>query len=220
MIKLIVFDWNGTLIADTLACMAADNRILKAYGGTPVNLKTYRDTIIIPAINFYTLHGCSREEFLQNPQKRVEIYQSFYETRVSKIRTRKSTKKLLHWLYKNKVESVILSNHTIEGIRSQLVRLGLDKYFTHILANETVKSTLKGRNKKEKLDDFFQQSKLKPQEVIIIGDSPEEVEMGKHVGIITVSITNGYYARKRLIAAQPDYLINNLEEIIDIIKKK
>ena len=49
MIKLVIFDWNGVLIADTRACLEADNYILKEFGGKPVSLKVYKDTIIIPS---------------------------------------------------------------------------------------------------------------------------------------------------------------------------
>ncbi|MFA6549934.1 MAG: HAD family hydrolase, partial [Candidatus Gracilibacteria bacterium] len=69
MKKLIVFDWNGTLLSDTQACMEADNHVLKAFGGKSVDLKTYRDTIVIPAIDFCVQHGCNRKEIQQKSQK-------------------------------------------------------------------------------------------------------------------------------------------------------
>lgn len=61
MIKLVIFDWNGVLIADTLDSLDADNHVLKAFGGNPVSLKVFRDTITIPSIDFYVQHGASRE---------------------------------------------------------------------------------------------------------------------------------------------------------------
>ena len=42
--------------------------------------------------------------------------------------------------------------------------------------------------------------------------------MGKHVGIKTVAITNGFFATTRLEKSSPDFLINNLTELINIIK--
>ena len=98
MIKRLIFDWNGTLIADTLACMEADNHVLKAFGGRPVDLNSYRDTIIIPAINFYVEHGCDREELIKNSKKVGETFHRYYEPRVLKIRTRRNAKKLLEFL--------------------------------------------------------------------------------------------------------------------------
>jgi phosphoglycolate phosphatase len=59
----------------------------------------------------------------------------------------------------------------------------------------------------------------KKDEVIIIGDSPEEIEVGKAAGIKTVAITGGYYSTARLKASKPDFLISNLKELIGIVKK-
>jgi phosphoglycolate phosphatase-like HAD superfamily hydrolase len=219
MIKTVIFDWNGTLIADTTACMAADNHVLKTFGGKPVNLSQYRDTIVIPAITFYSIHGCKKPELEKNPEKIGKVFHSFYEPRVNQIRTRKGAKILLTYLKKNHINSIILSNHTIDGIEKQLKKLNLEKFFIDLLANSTVDASMKKRNKKEKLIDYLQQKNLNPTEAIIIGDSPEEVEIGKSLSVKTISITNGYYATHRLKKANPNYIVNNLNSVINIIKK-
>jgi phosphoglycolate phosphatase len=219
MIKLLVFDFNGVLIADTQACMAADNNVIKTFGGKPVNLKVYRDTIIIPAVNFYSTHGCNREELLKNSKRLGEVFHTFYEKRAAKIRGRKYAKKILKWLYKNNIDSIILSNHTVVGIDYQLKRLGMRDYIKKLLANTALDSSMKGRNKKEKLIDYIKSNNFKKSEVMIIGDSPEEVEIGKDAGIKTIAITGGYYSISRLVKSKPDFLINNLIELIEIIKK-
>lgn len=217
MIKLVVFDWNGVLIADTRACMAADNHVLKTFGGRPVDLKTYRDTIIIPSINFYIKHGCNREQLIRESDKVGGIFHSFYETRATKVRTRRGAHKLLDWLSRNSITSIILSNHTVSGISFQLDRLKIKKYFKDVLANTELDSSMKKRNKEQKLTEYFNNRKLKRSEIIIIGDSPEEVEIGRRLQITTVAITNGYYSKKRLLDSKPDHMIDNLEELTRLI---
>ncbi|MCU0653013.1 MAG: HAD hydrolase-like protein [Candidatus Pacebacteria bacterium] len=219
MKKLAVSDFNGTLLADARACMDADNHVLKTFGGKPVDLKTYRDTIIIPAINFYVQHGCRREELEIKSREVGEVLHTFYETRAAKCRTRRGAKQLLEWLRKNRIATVILSNHTVEGITGQLKRLGMDQLVTELLANHVRGNTLKNRNKKEKLRYYLEISGCNPKDAIIIGDSPEETEIGKELGICTVAITDGYYAKWRLKAARPDYLVRNLAEFREIINK-
>lgn len=219
MIKLVVFDWNGTLIADTRACMEADNHVLKVFGGKQVNLKTYRATIIIPSNIFYIQHGCNGTQLALESKKLGEIFHSYYEPQVLKVRTRKNAHKLLSWLYKNKIKSIILSNHTVKGIENQLERLNLGDLFSEVIANDALDSSMKERNKEAKLETYLHKNNLHPNEVIIAGDSPEEIEIGKHLGVTTVATTNGYYATSRLAKSRPDYLIGNLGEIINIIKK-
>lgn len=217
MIKLVVFDWNGTLIADTSACFEADNYILKFFGGHRVDLKTYRSTIIIPAINFYAMHGCNRVALENNYEKLGQVFHSAYEPRVSRCRTRRGTKNLLRWLKKNSIKTIILSNHTIEGVKTQLRRLKIDNYFDDIIANTKLSSSMKGRNKREKLRKYLAYNKINTRDVIIIGDSPEEVEIGKSLQIKSCAITNGYYSTARLKSAKPDYLIHNLIDLKNIL---
>jgi len=219
MKKLIVFDWNGTLFSDTQACMDADNHVLKAFGGKPVDLKTYRDTIIIPAIDFYVEHGCNRKGIDQKSQKVSEVFHSFYEPRAAKCRTRQGAKQLLKWLSHYSVKSIILSNHTVIGINNQLERLGLTNLVSEVLANSSLDSSLKGRNKKEKLANYIKTHKYDPTDIFIIGDSPEETEFGKELGVGTVAITNGYYSEARLKVVEPDHLVHGLNEFQKIIKQ-
>lgn len=80
-------------------------------------------------------------------------------------------------------------------------------------------SSIKGRSKLEKLRNYMQDNKLSKEEVLIVGDSLEEIEIGKELGIRTVAVTDGFCSTKRLKAAKPDYLINSLKEIVKIVKK-
>ena len=91
MIKLVVFDWNGTLLSDTNACMAADSHVIKSFGGNPVTLKVYRDTIIIPSNNFYAQHGCDMSQLNRESKKLGQVFHSFYEERAKKCRARKGS---------------------------------------------------------------------------------------------------------------------------------
>jgi len=219
MLKLAVFDWNGTLLSDTRACLDADNQGIKFFGGTLVNLKQYRETIIIPSAIFYVKHGCNEKKIKKNIKKLGEVFHKYYEKRVAKCRGRKGAKIILEWLTKNSVKSIIISNHTVKGIEFQLKRLGIKKYILDILANSSQNASFKRRNKLEKLKDYLKVHKYKKNEILIIGDSPEEVEIGKALGIKTVAITHGYYSTARLKAAKPDFLISNLGELKTIVEE-
>lgn len=219
MIKAVVFDFNGTLLADTNACWETDNRVLKTFGGSQVSLKTYRDTIVIPAIDFYSIHGCNKVELTKNSESLGSVFHEFYEKRAANLRSRKNARTALRWLQESKIESVILSNHTISGINFQLERLGLKEYVAAILANSALDSSMKGRNKQEKLEEYAKSSGLEKRGIIIVGDTCEEIEIGRSMGLTTVAITGGYYSAARLKKGGPDFMIGNLGELIKIVGK-
>lgn len=220
MIRSVTFDWNGTLFADTRACMDADNHVLKTFGGNPVDLKTFRNTIIIPANEFYSQHGCDRAELEASYERVGKTFHGFYEPRAAKCRTRRGTRQVLNWLEQNSIGALILSNHTLEGIGIQLERLNMTDYFSDVLANSEKESSLKERNKQGKLHRYLQENNYEPKDMMIIGDSPEEVEIGKALNLKTVAITDGYYSTPRLRESNPDYLITNLNELIGIVEKQ
>ncbi len=218
MIKLAVFDWNATLLSDTKENLEADNHVLKTFGGRQVSLKQYQDTFDIPAIDFYVKHGCDRQQLTRESKRLGQVFHEFYEPRAVKCRTRKGAKQLLEWLMGKKIPAIILSNHTVEGINSQLARLGLQGQFTHIVANSELETAMKERNKLEKLRKYLNEQGYKANEAVIIGDSPEEVHIGKELGLKTIAIKHGFYSTARLKKAQPDYLVGALGGIRKIIE--
>lgn len=219
MIKLVAFDWNGTILSDTRACHEAVNEVLKFVNLKPVSLESYRQHFDVPVTRTYKGLGISEDDLRNNAVDLVNVFHTNYEKRASKIRTRAFAKELLRWLSRNKIKSIIFSNHVNEPIKKQLKRLKIEKYFFDVLANSEMSSSYNGRNKQEKLRDFVQNNNFLPDEVLIVGDSIEEIEIGKRLGAKTIALTQGFCSTKRLKKAGPDYLINSLEEIVEIIEK-
>lgn len=114
---------------------------------------------------------------------------------------------------------MIYSNHTIVGITAQLKRLKIGHHMDVVLANGTKQGALHKKGKGQKLNDYVKRHKLKPSEVISVGDTEEEIEIGKHYGYHTVAITGGYNTIARLKKHKPDFLIHNMKELIGIINK-
>ncbi|MBI5177347.1 HAD family hydrolase [Candidatus Micrarchaeota archaeon] len=148
-----------------------------------------------------------------------ERFHDYYEKRAGKIRSRQGARSVLEWLARKGVESIILSNHTMEGVQAQLKRLKLNGLIDEVVANPTRGISFKRRNKLEKLEGYLKTHRCKPNEVATIGDSPEEVEIGKKAGIKTIAISQGYCSTKRLKAAKPDFLIRSLKELPAILMR-
>ena len=217
MIKLVVFDWNGVLIADTQAVVDIDNQLLKRYGRKPITVRQYREIFTMPVIDFFYALGFGKEEMRKESIIIQNLFHSLYEPRIAKLRTRAGARELLEFLAEHNIESIILSNHTKEGIQSQLQRLRLESYFSSFITND-IHTTMQRKNKAEKLVDLVKKSRYTREQILIIGDSPEETEAGRLAGVKTVGITGGYYSEKRLAAAKPEYLIHKLTDMISIVK--
>lgn len=219
MIKLVAFDWNGTLFADTFAIYESNEENFKQLNIKPISFRTFQKYFDVPVKKFYLALGVPEAQIDKKASQIANTFHTNYEIRAAKARSRAYAKELLRYLTKNKIRSVIFSNHILESIQKQLKRLKLDKYFSCILANSHLESALLGRSKKEKLKEYMNDNKFLKDEVLIIGDTVEEIEIGRELDIVTIAITHGNCSIARLKAAKPDYLIYNLKEVIDIIKK-
>lgn len=218
-IKLVVFDWNGALFADNHASYKASVETLKVLGLPPVSFQYWRDNLTFPTINYYLKLGAKKQEAFKKSIQIGKAFDRVYDQESAKCRTRRGAKRLLAWLDRKKIKAVLLSNHTHQVIKGHLKRVRIERYFDRILAFDKLSECIDAVGKLERLKKYLRQAKYNPQSVAVVGDAPEEVEMGQAVGAVSIGITNGYYSTPRLKASKPDYLISNLAELIRIIKQ-
>ena len=221
MIKLVAFDWNGTILSDTNAVVKSESAVLVKYGLKPTDLKEFQNTYTTPFRNYWINMGIESKIFDQDALKIRKIFFKSYEPLEKFCRTRSGAREILKILKFKTIKSVIISNHPIGHIQAQLKRLKIQDLFKDVLGYTKVTdiSIMHKREKDEQLADYVRQNKYKPKEIIIVGDCDEEIEIGKEFGFFTVALTGGYQSTKRLKAAKPDYLIHNLIDLKKIIQK-
>ncbi len=221
MIKLIAFDYNGTLLSDTAIVLKAENIALTSVGLKPITLKHFQETFQIPIIKYWENLNIPESFVKKHFQTIEDTFHLNYEKLVNTSRTRAGSKEVLTWLNTNQIQAVIYSNHPTYRIKEQLVRLKMLEKFNAILGRETTDdfTHMLERGKEKKLAEYIKKHKFKPHEVISIGDTEEEIEVGKKFGFYTVGITGGYNSAKRLKKHQPNFLIHNMLELKNIIKR-
>lgn len=218
--KLIVFDWNGTLLSDTRASWLAGNVCLKFYGSKPITLQQYRETFTFPILHFYKLNGLNVDTVLAKKTEANEVFQADYERRAANARTRQGTRALLTWLKQNNHHAIILSNYVTRKIKEHTLRLKIDHYFNEILAHGCEGTTvIEHKHKLDRLKAYMNEHGYQPENITIIGDSTEEPEIAHILGITCIGITDGYITPLRLKKANPDHIVHNLQDVIDILKE-
>ena len=69
----------------------------------------------------------------------------------------------------------------------------------------------------ESILKILHQTQTDPGRLIFVGDMVTDIQAGKAAGAITCTVTYGLGQRAHLEAAQPDYLINQLTELCELI---
>ncbi len=219
MIKLVVFDWNGTLLSDTQATVHAENVVNKRFGKKPISIRQYRESSTVPWTQHMLKWGYSKKEMDENFQEIQNLFHAVYEQRAKHCRSRAGARRLLAFLERENIDKIIASNHVVEGINSHLHRLKLSNYFKHTLAHEDKFGSRKKRVKEKKIAGYIKTHGYKPNEVAIVGDSDEEIHVAKKLGLVSIAITHGIFTKKRLQAEKPDFIVSSLDKIIPIIEE-
>lgn len=116
---------------------------------------------------------------------------------------------------KSKYLMLVISNSDTQFIKKQAKFLGVNKLFKEIIGAEGFKT------KDKIIVDLLKKYKLKPQEVIYIGDRFSDVEYAKKVGCISVAIHNksSWSTKKRILEEKPDFIVKDFYGLKKIVEK-
>jgi phosphoglycolate phosphatase-like HAD superfamily hydrolase len=52
-----------------------------------------------------------------------------------------------------------------------------------------------------------------PHHVVVIGDTPHDIDCARACGAVAVAVTTGQYSRDELLAERPDHLFDDLADV-------
>ncbi len=210
-IKLILFDLDGTLVDSKTDITRAIN-----YAINPLGLNELNDNETIDLIGdglSSLIEKIIGSKHLDKKSDVIERFISFYSTHLydytrpytGVIDTLKSLPAYKKAVVTNKKEN--LSKRLLEGLR-------MVEYFELVLGPESSKEKKPSPAPVLKAMEIIGYG---PEETLIVGDSNADIESGKKAGIRTIAVTYGYRHVQYLNNA--DYLINDFEELISILRR-
>jgi phosphoglycolate phosphatase len=218
MIKLLIFDLDGTLtdtaqditdainyalspycrkrysIEETKAMVGSGiSRLLESLvSGTGVCLKAEEnnagDIALERFLEFYSVH------LLDN----TKLYPGVKDTLLKLGNFRK----------------IVLSNKREKYSKRILDGLGIDKCFEDILGSDSVPEK---KPSPVAILNMLEKFGLSKDEAVIIGDSNFDIEAGKAAGIRVIGVTYGFRSRDSLTDA--DFIIDNFDELLNVIQQ-
>ncbi|MEL4898545.1 HAD-IIIC family phosphatase [Crocosphaera sp. Alani8] len=207
-LKVIVFDFDGTL-ADTYdAFIEIANSLSGEFGYKPVDIKEQE-----------TLKNLSAKALIK--QSEISVFKiPFVLKRVKselshKIRELEPIKDIPHCLkeLKNQGYSLgIITSNTEENVMKFLTHHNLENFFDFIYGE----STLFGKHRIIK--KLLKEKQLLPDEVIYIGDETRDIYSAKKSRVQSVAVTWGFNSSQALAEQEPDFLINKPYELVTILQ--
>ena len=207
----IIFDLDGTLIDSKRDLVISANFALRKFG-----LPEQKPETIYPYIGF----GLRNLMVNLIPPKSdidvddvIRVFRAHYrEHCLDTTKLLDGAEELISYLFGRKL--AVVTNKTLEPTEIILRGLGVLDKFQVILGHDSVE------NKKPHPEPIFKTIeilKVGKNDAIMVGDSHIDVQAGKAAGIATCGLKNGIGGLKELLDSSPDYIIDNLLELKEIV---
>lgn len=207
-IKVVFFDFDGT-IADTLNTFVnITNRLAVEFGHKPIEREELAEIKNLSTRQIIKKSGISILKFpLLIWKLKSELT---YEIHTVKSFT--GTKETLLELRKQVDRLGIISSNSQENILTFLELNGLKDFFDFIYTEASIFSKSKIINK------ILKQENIKPEESVYVGDETRDIEASKRSHVKVIAVSWGFNSKEILAQQNPDFLIHQPRELIDIIK--
>ena len=208
---LIVYDWNGTLLNDTWAWCRAFNNVLACGGYAPITHKQYIAIYEAPMEHAFVAAGVPTDQAAPLLENNRALFHDTYASLVNQTKLREGAQELLATCHEAGLSQIILSNHMTGSIQKQLSDRNIASHFDDVVAVPSPEAYRVFIPKEEKLRAYIAANDIDPENVIIIGDTPEETRIAKKLGLISVAITGGNATKQRLRVEAPDRTVSSLK---------
>ncbi|HWR45583.1 pyrophosphatase PpaX [Sporomusa sp.] len=206
--KGILFDLDGTLIdTSNLIIRSFQHTFEQHYGRplTPQEVYAFFGKPLRAAMEHY---GPDKVEDL------IKTYREFNLVHHDNLTTGfVGVAETIQKLYNAGILMAIVTSKTKSTAIRGLRLFDMDKYFPIVIGHE---ECLKHKPDPEPVLLALEQIKLAPAECLMVGDSPFDLASARAAGVKTAAVRWTQIDWENLLAEQPDYVLNTIEDLLDI----
>lgn len=208
-IKHVCFDLDGTL----------NDSYVTIYKATVKTLEVLKIPGSFSNEDFYSRIG---EHFLDifnelkipvpDVEHFINVYKSFYFDFIDESILYPGVMEVLEFLKKEGIHVSLLTTKGQDQADKIIDHFNLRHYFSYVMGRRI---GVPIKPLPEPLLMICRDLKVDPAETIIVGDTELDIRCGISAGVKTCGVIYGYRTRELLKAENPDYIIDDIREIID-----
>jgi len=202
-ISALLFDWDGTVVDSAELGLTAFKKSFATLG-IEFHQPTYEKTYSPNWYSMYEAMGIPKEKW----EEADDLWMKHYgEQTVSIIQGAKET---LLELRRRGYRLGVVSSGSDCRVASEIQQFGLVSAFEVVVCNEHMV------NKKphpEGLETAMRRLNVSEAECCYVGDSPEDIQMGKSASVLTVGVRSAYPTSWKVLDANPDIYLESLEQL-------
>ena len=193
--KMVIWDWNGTILDDTRICFEIANTMRESRGMPPIpDMIAYRNFFRFPVIEYYRAMGYTfeTESFEAVSEDFIGRYLAAYPS----CGLRPHAVETAGQLQAQGIRQAILSATGQDRLRLQVSHFGISDLYDPILGTGDDLA----HGKVEVAKAFLSGSGYAPAEVVFVGDTDHDLEAAKSIGCRCILLTGGHHNYDRLAA--------------------
>lgn len=202
-ISTVLFDWDGTLVDSAQLGLIAFQKSFASMG-LEFPLQTYQRTYSPSWYSMYEAMGLPRDKW----EAADELWMQHYGEQTAALIA--GARQAIDELGRKGYQLGIVSSGSDCRVAREIQQLGLSSVFEVVICNEHM------TNKKphpEGLEAAMKTLNSMPEQTCYVGDSPEDIQMGKCARVLTVGVRSSYPTSWKLLSAQPDIYLESIAEL-------
>ena len=210
MIKLVLFDLDGTLLKSTEIIMDTFVITFKKYF-KDITLDERTLTSFLGHTLFETFGLYIRDD--QSMDELVSFYRHTSEELMKDVQAYPNAKELMEILKAKNIQIGVVTSKMNHVAREHLTLIGLNDYVTHLVGYEDVKNH---KPDKEPIEKGLSLYGVNSDESVYVGDHENDMVAAKKAGVMSCAVSYSHRL-KEMLAVMPDYVVDDLLQIEDII---
>ena len=192
--RLVLWDWNGTLLDDAAYAMGVRNRVFPRFGLPTIDsLEAYHEQFTFPVRLYYTRAGVTEENFVAVAHAWMEEY----IRGCREVPLFADAGETLDAFATTGCAQAVLSASKLDTLTMQLECAGILNRFSRVLGLSHIYATSKeavGRA-------YLQQCGVEPSACALLGDTLHDAEVAQALGCRCVLVARGHQSYDTLAGA-------------------
>lgn len=202
-ITALLFDWDGTLVDSAQLGLVAYEKSF-ADLGVPFDREAYCAVYSPNWLSVYEGLGLPREHW----QRADELWTQHYaEQRAELISGAGDT---VAELEQKGYRLGVVSSGNDRRVNREIKELGLADFFEVVICHEQINNR---KPHPEGIEIALHRLGVAPIQSAYVGDSPEDIEMGKRANVMTVGVRSSYPTSWKLLSEEPDIYLESFADL-------
>jgi phosphoglycolate phosphatase len=191
--KIIIWDWNGTLLDDARICLYTINRMLRKRQLSELTMAAYREVFTFPVIRYYEAIGFdfTRESW---DQAAMEFIRDYLDA-LPVCSLASGAKETLERFRAKGYRQAIVSAMEHDALLKSVNDLNISEYFDFIGGT----GNHYGSGKTENAQNYLYKSGVNPSDITLIGDTLHDAEVARELNCHCILVAAGHQSSERLL---------------------